>query len=69
MRNYYLHAAEISRLTTLIIHRVTDCDEPLSATIWFRQDHARRRLRFAGTALRHEAAVFSSPIRAISSMF
>lgn len=28
MRAYYLHAAQISRLTSLIIHRVTDCDKP-----------------------------------------
>ena len=28
MRNYYLHAAEISRLTTLIIHRLTDAPRP-----------------------------------------
>src|SRR5262245_35027146 len=28
MRTYYLHAAQISRLSSLIIHRVTDCDKP-----------------------------------------
>jgi [protein-PII] uridylyltransferase len=28
MRTYYLHASRISRLSTLIIHRVTDCDKP-----------------------------------------
>jgi len=28
MRCYYLHAAHISRLSSLIIHRVTDCDKP-----------------------------------------
>ena len=28
MRTYYLHASQISRLSTLIIHRVTDCDKP-----------------------------------------
>lgn len=28
MRAYYLHAAQISRLSSLIIHRVTDCDRP-----------------------------------------
>ncbi|HEX9455004.1 MAG TPA: [protein-PII] uridylyltransferase [Candidatus Binatia bacterium] len=28
MRNYYLHAAQISRLSTLVIHRVTECDKP-----------------------------------------
>jgi [protein-PII] uridylyltransferase len=28
MREYYLHAAQISRLTSLIIHRVTECDKP-----------------------------------------
>jgi len=29
MRRYYLHAAEISRLTSLIIHRVTEAGRPL----------------------------------------
>ncbi len=29
MRTYYLHAAQISRLTSLILHRVTDCGRPL----------------------------------------
>lgn len=28
MRAYYLHAAQISRLSSLIIHRVTECDKP-----------------------------------------
>lgn len=28
MREYYLHAAQISRLSNLIIHRVTECDKP-----------------------------------------
>jgi [protein-PII] uridylyltransferase len=28
MRAYYLHAAQINRLSDLIIHRVTDCDKP-----------------------------------------
>jgi len=28
MRQYYLHAAQISRLATLIVHRVTECDKP-----------------------------------------
>jgi len=28
MRAYYLHAAQISRLSALVIHRVTDCDKP-----------------------------------------
>ena len=28
MRTYYLHASQISRLSELIIHRVTDCDKP-----------------------------------------
>src|SRR5438309_3065383 len=28
MRSYYLHAAQINRLSTLIVHRVTDCDKP-----------------------------------------
>ena len=32
MRSYYLHAAQISRLSNLIIHRVTDCDKPRFAT-------------------------------------
>lgn len=29
MRSYYLHAAQISRLTALIIHRVTESERPL----------------------------------------
>jgi [protein-PII] uridylyltransferase len=29
MRTYYLHAAQISRLTSLIIHRLTDASRPL----------------------------------------
>jgi [protein-PII] uridylyltransferase len=29
MRGYYLHASQISRLTSLIIHRLTDCARPL----------------------------------------
>jgi UTP:GlnB (protein PII) uridylyltransferase len=29
MRAYYLHAATVSRLTTLVAHRLTDCDKPL----------------------------------------
>lgn len=29
MRDYYLHAAQISRITSLIIHRLTDCSRPL----------------------------------------
>ena len=28
MRTYYMHAAQISRLSALIIHRLTDCDRP-----------------------------------------
>ena len=28
MRAYYLHAAQINRLSELIVHRVTDCDKP-----------------------------------------
>ena len=28
MRTYYLHAAQISRLSSLVIHRVTECDKP-----------------------------------------
>ncbi len=28
MRTYYLHAAQISRISALIVHRVTDCDRP-----------------------------------------
>ena len=28
MRAYYLHAAQINRLSSLIIHRVTECDKP-----------------------------------------
>src|SRR5882724_490621 len=28
MRAYYLHAAQINRLSEVIIHRVTDCDKP-----------------------------------------
>jgi [protein-PII] uridylyltransferase len=28
MRQYYLHAAQISRLSALVVHRVTDCDKP-----------------------------------------
>ncbi len=28
MRSYYLHAAQINRLSELIVHRVTDCDKP-----------------------------------------
>ena len=28
MRSYYLHASQISRLTALTVHRVTDCDRP-----------------------------------------
>ncbi len=28
MREYYLHAAQISRLSSLVIHRVTECDKP-----------------------------------------
>ena len=28
MRSYYLHAAQINRLSSLIIHRVTECDKP-----------------------------------------
>ena len=36
MRAYYLHAAEISRLSELIMHRVTDCDKPrFSDKLWF----------------------------------
>jgi [protein-PII] uridylyltransferase len=29
MRAYYLHAARISRLSSLIVHRLTECDRPL----------------------------------------
>jgi [protein-PII] uridylyltransferase len=29
MRSYYLHAAQVSRLTALIIHRLTDCSRSL----------------------------------------
>jgi [protein-PII] uridylyltransferase len=29
MRTYYLHAAQISRLTSLVIHRITDSSRPL----------------------------------------
>ncbi len=32
MRSYYLHAAQINRLSSLIIHRVTDCDKPRFST-------------------------------------
>jgi [protein-PII] uridylyltransferase len=32
MRTYYLHAAQISRLSDLIIHRVTECDQPRFST-------------------------------------
>ena len=28
MRAYYLHAAQINRLSELVVHRVTDCDKP-----------------------------------------
>ncbi len=28
MREYYLHAAQISRISGLVIHRVTECDKP-----------------------------------------
>jgi len=28
MRTYYMHAAQINRLSSLIIHRVTECDRP-----------------------------------------
>jgi [protein-PII] uridylyltransferase len=28
MRQYYLHAAQISRLSNLVVHRVTECDKP-----------------------------------------
>ena len=36
MRSYYLHAAQINRLSTLIVHRVTDCDKPrFGATYMF----------------------------------
>jgi len=28
MRSYYLHAAQINRLSELIVHRVTECDKP-----------------------------------------
>ncbi|HEU5463944.1 MAG TPA: [protein-PII] uridylyltransferase [Candidatus Binatia bacterium] len=28
MRTYYLHAAQIRRLSSLVIHRVTECDRP-----------------------------------------
>jgi [protein-PII] uridylyltransferase len=28
MRTYYMHAAQISRLSSLIIHRLTECDRP-----------------------------------------
>ena len=36
MRCYYLHAAHINRLSSLIIHRVTDCDKPgFGATYMF----------------------------------
>ncbi len=42
MRSYYLHAAQISRLTSLIIHRLTEHKQPL-----FGISHA------LGTTLRH----------------
>jgi [protein-PII] uridylyltransferase len=29
MRAYYLHAADIQRLTALVVHRITECDRPL----------------------------------------
>jgi [protein-PII] uridylyltransferase len=29
MRAYYLHAADIQRLTALVVHRITDCSRPL----------------------------------------
>ena len=32
MRSYYLHAAQINRLSSLVIHRVTDCDKPRFST-------------------------------------
>jgi len=36
MRGYYRHAAHINRLSSLIVHRVTDCDKPgFSATYMF----------------------------------
>ena len=28
MREYYLHAAQVSRLSSLVIHRLTDCEKP-----------------------------------------
>jgi [protein-PII] uridylyltransferase len=31
MRSYYLHAAQVSRLTSLIIHRLTDCSRSVFA--------------------------------------
>ena len=34
MRNYYLHASEISRLTSLIIHRLTDASRPLAGGLY-----------------------------------
>ena len=42
MRSYYLHAAQINRLSTLIVHRVTDCDKPrFGATYMFGRNLAR----------------------------
>jgi [protein-PII] uridylyltransferase len=29
MRAYYLHAAQVSRLSSLVIHRLTECEKPL----------------------------------------
>lgn len=41
MRNYYLQASNISRITSLIIHRVTDCHSPSEGS----GDAAGRKIR------------------------
>ena len=56
MRNYYLHAAQISRLTSLIIHRLTDASYPLVGGLYNRAKTVRE-----GICISHRQLYITKP--------
>ena len=70
MRAYYLHAAQISRLSHLIIHRVTECDKPrFRRSVCIRPNAARGHATVDGAYQRHQARGAAQPSRKISCAF
>ena len=69
MRSYYLHAAQINRLSSLIIHRVTDCDKPAFGATYMFGRTLREGIRLSKGHLTVTKPEIIKAVPTISSVF